>query len=188
MNLGRVREHRAALASFNNAYVAYLEASHPNSPRAPQQELSRLRGAAARLIPAAQAALNAANVDLTIYPPPAFGGPILRGLPNTAFAHEGRAGGAYGEVPPKVVEMLRVADGYLAEREKAIERRRRNPLFWGDLVLRTVLGFPAYLLSPILGVPFDRIDQSPWGTALRLVELGLAGLGTYFGGQAAGWW
>jgi hypothetical protein len=43
-------------------------------------------------------------------------------------------------------------------------------------------------MSLILGVPLARIEESPWGTLLRVAELIAGGLGLYFGGQSAGWW
>jgi hypothetical protein len=46
-----------------------------------------------------------------------------------------------------------------------------NPLYWGDRLVRVLLGIPAYLVSVLLGTSFERVDRSAWGLPLRLVAL-----------------
>jgi hypothetical protein len=185
----RLYEHREAVVAFHNAYVAYLEASVPGGPEVSADEAYRRRGDVTELIPAAQAALTIAGIDMTVYPPPAFGGPVLNGLANVAFAHEA-PGFRRGEpaIPQQVMDVSRLAAAELESRAKALRRRRKNPLYWGDRILRAVLGFPAYLLSLILGVPVARIEDSPFGTLLRIFGLALQALAVYFAGHAAKWW
>lgn len=67
-------------------------------------------------------------------------------------------------------------------------RKRFNPFFWIDRLLRAVLGFPAYLVSLIFRVPLDEIERSPFALPLRLGGLAIEGLVAYFGGREAGWW
>jgi hypothetical protein len=132
-----------------------------------------------------QGALNQARVDATIYPPPAFGGPVLSGLSNTAFAHEDR----YHRQPTFELVLRASARRRLLEQQERDEARRRQSfLYWPDRVLSAVLGFPVYLLSKIVGVPQDRIERSPFAGALRILGLVIEGLGVFFGGRAAGWW
>jgi hypothetical protein len=138
-------ENEEALVAFNNAYLAYLEATLGNSP-ASGDEYFRLRSEVNRAIPRAQAALNAAGVTPRLYPPTLTGGVVLSGLANVAFAHEAPG---YRMMEPSsaqaVLDMVRLAHSQLEEQERWLRRRRRNPLYWGDRLLRAVLGFPAYL-------------------------------------------
>jgi hypothetical protein len=177
-----LREHRFALKTFDETYAAYLVASQNGET----DQRWRLREEVDHLLPAAQTSLNASRVNVVITPPSHIGGIVHQGLPNTVFLHE--QDGVYGDVPRLIFDTVRVADGYLAEQEKALARKRRNPLYWIDRFLRAVLGLPAYLLSLILGVPAARIAESPLGTALRVAEVILTAFLVYFGGQTAGWW
>jgi hypothetical protein len=139
----------------------------------------------------AQAALDAAGVDLAMYPPPAFGGPIQHGLVNILFLHESSLGYTGMGNPPffeRVVEILQVAGGALERKAEEEAQRRRSPLYWLDLALTAFLGIPAYIASRIVGVPVWKIEESPFGLILRLVGLTLEGLGVFFGGRAAHWW
>jgi hypothetical protein len=77
---------------------------------------------------------------------------------------------------------------YLEQRAQKEAKRRRNPFYWADRALRAILGIPSYILSQIFGVPVARIDQSPWGMVIRLIEVAAAILGIYWGGSAADWW
>src|SRR4051812_43334737 len=99
----RLRQHYEALVAFHNVYGTYLEATLGNQ-QADHAEIDRLRNEVTRLMPAAQAALNVAGVNPVMYPPPAFGGPVLQGLGNVAFAHE-RPGFRMGnpEMPQNVL-------------------------------------------------------------------------------------
>src|SRR5439155_12724228 len=107
-----------------------------------------------------------------IYPPPAFGGPVLKGLPNTIFAHEGRYSGREASwVVDFVIQSLRTGASYLEEQEKAERRRRKSLFYWPDRFLTAVLGFPVYLLSRIVGVSQERIEESPIPGALRMPGL-----------------
>jgi hypothetical protein len=128
-------------------------------------------------------ALGVAGVNLVFAPPPLVGGPVMRGLPNTVFLHERpgyRWAGSTGGQPTfaAVIDMVRLATQYLEERERAERRRRRNPLYWIDRVLRMTLGIPAYLVSLLAGVPRGRVETSAFGPILRLIGVlgDLAGL------------
>lgn len=82
----RLRELRDAVAAYREAYGAYLDATlgaNPDDDDAPS-----LRTELNRLSPRAQEGLAVARLDLTVYPPPAVGGPAYTGLRNVAFLHE----------------------------------------------------------------------------------------------------
>ena len=180
-SLGWLAQHRRALGEFNNVYVECLQAgpTHPNA--------AELRNRVVQLIPAAQAALDEADVDLAIRTPPLLPGSyVYTGLANTAFLHEQAM--AYGGVSQAVQDLVRLASVKLEQRERELARKRRSPLYWGDRVVSAVLRFPAYLVGKIVGVPTSQIERSPWGLVLRIAELAAAALGVYFGGSAAGWW
>jgi len=146
------------------------------------------------LIPAAETAWTVGGQAMALAPPPGFAGriPVLTGLRNLAFVHEtvhGVVGITRG--PPmwqRVLDSTVAADATLADLEQRARRRRRSPLYWGDRILRAVLGFPAYLLGLILGVPATRIDQGGFGVVLRVVPVASLGVALYFGGRDAGWW
>jgi hypothetical protein len=168
-----LRERREALIRFNNVYVEYLDETHRNGS-ADRQKLLRLRAEVIEAMPAAQEGLTTAGVNLTVTPPPLTGGVILRGLPNVAFLHEQpgyRLEEPFGHKPTyaNVLDMLRLGTQYLAETERVERRRRRNPLYWIDRVLRTTLGIPAYLVSLVVGVPRRRVEASAFGPLLRAV-------------------
>lgn len=185
-----LREMRQTLRDFNNLYVEYLNLTYPSQMGSSAPEPSGLRMELRARMAGAQNALRAAGVDLTLLPPPAFGGPVLQGLPNTIFAHENWP--VYpGMGPPiyeKVIECLLVADSYLERHEKEETRRRKNPLYWADLALTAFLGIPAYIVSRVIGVPVWKIDDSPIGFVLRLLGLAIDGLVVFFGGRGLHWW
>lgn len=183
----RLRAHREALVAFRDAYNAYIEATE----RGGTGDAVKVRRQVSAAIRAASNAARLAGTDLAIYPPPAVGGPVLRGLANVAFAHETVHGviGLHG--PPawqRVLDMTETGIAQLEDRERRVRRRRRNPLYWGDRFLRAVLGFPVYLLSILVGEPVERFAQSPLARAVRIVELPLAIASVYLGGKAVGWW
>jgi hypothetical protein len=178
-SLRRLSEHRQALAEFNNAYVEYLKAG-------PQQP-GELRSRVLQLMPAAHAAMREAGVIPTMAPPPAIGGPMRIGLENLAFLHES-SGIVFAEAPQQVQDGLRIAAATLEYRQRELERRRRNPLYWGDRLVSAVLRFPAYVVGKVIGKPTSTIDRSWWGLALRLLQAVAAALAIFWGGQTAGWW
>jgi hypothetical protein len=185
------REMREALREFNNLYIDYLNRSYPPSGSGLDAEARRLRGELQHRLAEAQMAIDAVGVGLAMLPPPAFGGPVLKGLTNTLFIHETSQGYTGMGAPPffeKVLETLQVADGYLERKERDEIRRRKNPLYWLDLVLTAFLGIPAYIVSRIIGVPVWKIEDSPLGFALRLLGLAIDGLVVYFGGHELHWW
>lgn len=178
------------LRRFREAYVAYLNATvlagrHPTSE--PQ-----LRSQVSRFVPAAQAALGAIQAEVG-WDLRHSGGPLILGLVNMTFLHEtshGYSGGLMPGVPPYQA-VLDTIDGALASLEVILEevrRQRRNPIYWLDRLLRTVLGFPAYFVSLVFRVPLDRIEESPYGTPLRLLGLVIEGTLVYIGGRELGWW
>lgn len=184
-----IRRLREALRDFHNAYVRYLDLTFPPDRGMPA-EAGPLRLELTQRLAEAQRALDLSGVQLTRYPPPAFGGPVLHGLPNLLFIHE------HDQVPVfsgqlffrNVIEAMQVADGYLARREEVERQRRRNPLFWLDWLITGFLGIPAYIVSRIIGVPVWRIEDSPFGLGLRLFGLAIDGLVVYLGGREVKWW
>jgi hypothetical protein len=80
-----------------------------------------------------------------------------------------------------IIDIVDTCLSRLDQLEVEIHRTRRNPLYWGDRILTALLGFPAYVLGKIFGVPASHINDSPWGTALRvaafIVETGVLVLG-----------
>lgn len=180
---------RDRLREFHNLYVRYLDLTLSSQPQI-TSEARQLRMDLTQRIAEAQEALHLAGVDLTRLPPPAFGGPILRGLPNLLFIHEQDPPSLFGRQPfcQNVIEALQVADGYLGQREREEAERRRNPVYWLDRTVTGFLGIPAYVTSRIIGVPVWRIEDSPVGFALRVVGLAVDGLVVYFGGHGFGWW
>lgn len=144
-----------ALDAFGTAYVAYLQTG---------EGLARARAVTA--LPAAHEALDALGFEPVVMPPPAFGGYTVRGLYNTAFYHE-RYSDA-GDIVRMNLDLLGAAKAQVQLQREELARRRRNPLYWGDRLLRAILGFPVYLAGLFLRVPPERIDASGWGTVLRV--------------------
>jgi hypothetical protein len=180
-----LRELHAGLVSFVIAYGRYLEVTHGVQPD--DDEAGRLRAEMNSLTPTAQEALRTARIELVIHPPPVVGGPSYSGLANVAFLFERPGWGGAG-IPRRVLDMGGIGIAQLEKQIAEATRRRRNPLYWTDRGLRAVLGFPAYLLSLVLGVPVARIEESPWAILIRVAEIALAAIGAYFGGREAGWW
>jgi hypothetical protein len=156
---------RGDLANFRVSYVQYL---HRTLPTFLTQGVSydEERKELARLIALADRAATKAGIQPVVLPPPAFGGPILRGFTSVAFAHEDPRYQSptytFGPRPKPTFELtmdaLDAVDGKLALMEADAQRRYRSPAFWADRILRAVLGFPVYLVSVILG--FDPADLS----------------------------
>jgi hypothetical protein len=112
---------------------------------------------------------------------------VLHGLVATAFAHEDEqyrptylGFGPQPKSPPELtLESIDAADAQLAVMETDARNRYRNPLFWIDRTLRAILGFPAYLLSVLLG--FEPADLSTaFQRVLWLVSV-LADLAALYG-------
>lgn len=178
MTLRELHRHREAVIAFHNAYSEYLDAGPRGDPE--------LRAAVQALVPAAERGLSVACMETVLYPPPMFGGPVLRGLTNMIFQHE--TTGAYRETPGWILDACRVAGATLEGRMDTLRRQRKNPIWWIDRFLRAVLGIPAYLISLILRTSYVRIDSSAFGVVLRLISAAGAIAGIYFGGNQAGWW
>jgi hypothetical protein len=190
----RLREHCDAIVAFHNVYHEYIVSEFGNGDASAEEKI-RLRGDVLAKMPAAQRALNVAGVGVAFNPPAAFAGliPIMEGLPNTAFLHEEpgwRLEPMAGVKPTYVVllETLRLAAHTLEDEIVEARRRRRSPVYWIDRGLRAVLGFPAYLLSLLIPVSREEIDQSWFGTILKLVPVIGVGFAVYFGGHDSGWW
>jgi hypothetical protein len=186
---------RAEIATFRNEYVAYLNRTlqmvYAGGVPTYDGDRQRLQHLAVR----AEQAVNASGVKIALLPPRFFPAPPLEGLASVAFAHEdekwrnptGMSGGHHKESYELAVEALDSADALLRIAEEAVARRRRKPLYWADRLLRAVLGFPAYLISLVLG--FDRHDLSPeGGRVLWLVSLAADIAGLFGLGRLIGWW
>jgi hypothetical protein len=181
LSLRQVREYRAALQRFLNAYRAYVSAG-PHGP-------GELRSRANAAIPQADMAIQAAGVHLAVTPPPIAPGPVMHDLANVAFLHE-RPGwqGSAAQTVGLVNDAIEQADVYLHEMGREVERQRKRPTYWLDRGVRLLLGIPAYLISVLVGVPQWRVDGSWVGIPLRLFSLAAEGFGVFVGGRALGWW
>jgi hypothetical protein len=164
-----------ALGTFLSAYDAYLR--RPNA---------ETRLGVTEALPAASNALSALGFNMAVMPPPALGGYPVRGIYNVAFVHERTMWGS--DAVPLVFDTVQSAQAEAKRRVHEAERRRRNPLYWGDRVLRAILGFPVYLVGLIVAVPSERLRASAWGSVLQVAgvvaEIALA----VVGGAQVGWW
>jgi hypothetical protein len=186
-SLRRLKLHTQSLETFRGAYEAYLDATAYGVVDASADEEQKLRRAVTTALPAADQALTVAGMVPSQTPPPSVGGMILRGLANTAFMHEQLPLGGQGT--PQF--LLDTVDGAIARIDtfrREEQRRRWNPFYWIDRVLREVLGIPAYLLGLIVGVPVSRIEGSVWAAPLRLVGLAVELALLFVGGRELGWW
>jgi hypothetical protein len=171
-----LRGYVVALATFLTAYTAYLKTGDAAE-----------RARVVEAIPAASIALGELGFDLVMMPPLAFRGyPPVRGLYNVAFLHEHSSWGE--DAMSMVVDMVTAAQVQAKLRIQEAERRRRNPLYWGDRFLRAILGFPVYLVGLILRIPPERLDASAWGIVLRVLGLVAEIALVVIGGRQVGWW
>ena len=193
----QLRRHLSALQKFRRAYIDYLNATledtFAGNPIAHTPERAKLMKLAVK----ADEALAVANVLPVIFPAPnAEGKPRLAGLCNIALAHEDPTyrmpTGSWLPEPLKqayhtALEAVDYGDGLLHAKLEIERRRRLNPLYWGDRLLRACLGFPAYLLSVIFR--FDRNELSP-GAERALTALSVTAdiSGVWAVGRALGWW
>jgi hypothetical protein len=186
----RLHERREALVHFHNRYLAYLDATVGG--HGGPQDAFQLRAEVISAIPAAQRALDAAHVGLVYTPPPAFGGPVMSGLPNLAFLHEGAPyqNRVPGVKPPytDVIDMTRLGVQYLEDAETRERRRRHNPLYWIERAFLATLGFPAYVIGAVVGVPPHRIHGSVLGMPLRLIAVAADVSSLWAIGKAVGWY
>ena len=119
------------------------------------------------------------------------------GLSRVAFAHEDpifRTEATWWAPESRrqpfelAVDAVDVASAHLEEQLAREQQHRRRPTYWIDRGLRAVLGFPAYLISVLLG--FDRRELAP-GRARALwtlsvaIEAGALIVGL---GSSLGWW
>jgi hypothetical protein len=165
-----LREWRHELVAFRDCYVTYLNQTLGNERPIPQAKRSEV----VRRAHKAQTVMTRLGADFAWQSSPATGGEVMRGLLNTIFVHESPFGGIDGTMfnwPKSYEGIINIVDTCLSrleELEAESHRTRRNPFYWGDRVLSALLGFPAYLLGKLLGVPATRIDESPFGIALRI--------------------
>jgi hypothetical protein len=180
----QIREWRHDLTAFRDTYTAYLNQTLNSGKPVP----AALRREVVRLAQPAQEALDSIGAAFAWDPPPITQTPRIYGLVNTVFLHEtpfgGFTEGIFGNWPTSYEGILNTAEIGIAHLDKLaleVRRRRRNPLYWGDRILRALLGFPAYLLSLIFRVPARQIEESVLGLALRIaafiVEIGVLILG-----------
>jgi len=178
VTLGELERHRSAIINFHDAYVAYLD---------DQRGDPKLRARVLSLIPTAHAAMNAAGILPVMYPPRAIGGVALSGLPNLAFGHES-PGFGFSDIPSRVIDWCKMAGATLDERAEDLRRKRKNPLYWIDALLRGLLGIPAYIVSLFVRTSPARISASPAGPLLKPLSAVGQVAAIYFGGRGVGWW
>ncbi len=159
------------LVAFRDVYVTYLNETLGSEAPVPQSKRSEV----ARRAQSAQVALDRLGHPFVWLPPPITQTGPMHGLLNTIFVHEtpfgGFSSGMFGEWPKSYEGILTVVDAALADVERLYreaKHKRRSPIYWADKIITVMLGFPAYLLGKIFRVPFGRIDESPFGTALRI--------------------
>jgi hypothetical protein len=114
----------------------------------------------------AEFAMKAVGVVPITGPPPMTGGRAVPGLVNAL------AGSIhYRQSWSDMKGFVFVALSALKEAERQSARRRRNPIWWADRVLKAVLGIPAYLIGLIIGKSTATVNDSSWGVLLRVVSL-----------------
>jgi hypothetical protein len=87
----------------------------------------------------------------------------------------------------EVLDTIDKASAGLSLMAAEARRRRRNPFYWGDRILRAILGFPAYLASLLLG--FDRRELSPRAEqGLWLFSVAADAASMYGFGRLVHWW
>jgi hypothetical protein len=188
---------RQDIATFRARYVDYLNRTLPTVISGGTIPYDAEKQAIQRLAVRASTAVDASGVTLALSAPRVFQpSPILTGVATIVFAHEDKrygvghvpiTGGHYKAPYELVIESLDSADAILEMRAQDLRKKRRNPLYWADRILRAILGFPAYLISLIGG--FDRRQLSEQRTRfLWLVSLA-ADVATLYGfGRLVGWW
>jgi hypothetical protein len=87
-----------------------------------------------------------------------------------------------------VLDSLDMATARLADKRQQAVAKRRNPLYWIDRALRTLLMIPAYLVGLVVGQSAGKLDRSAWGLPLRVLAIVADGLGVHGAGRAFGWW
>ncbi len=181
MRLSELRGHQEALGRFRRAYVSYLKEQDSTVA-------GELRHEVLILLPSAEAA-TALTGEVELYPPPALAGsmPVRRGLSNLVFEHESPT--AWNpNLPHFIVDRLVQGEAQLARAIEIEHKKRRSPLFWGDRLLRLLLGIPAYLVSLVVGVPQRRLEESSWGPVLRVIAILADTAGIWGVGRAVNWW
>jgi hypothetical protein len=181
-----LKRHLTALREFRSGYNAYLDATVRNQVDVDGTEVRRRRDRVSAAVAGASEALDYAETRPAIRMGAYSGGGVISGLMNVVFVHE--------DMPfrsPSFQTVLDATERAIAlveiRRRDAI-RKRLNPFFWIDRLLRAVLGFPAYFVSLIFRVPLDKIERSSLALPLRLGGLAIECLLVYFGGHEAGWW
>jgi hypothetical protein len=170
------------LRQFRNAYVEHLNATLPALQSGRPIDHTAARTRVLHLAVRAERAVSAAGFSVALAPPPvAVGKAPIFGLTGVAFAHEDPTYRSPNDSllfrdPPKqsyehALDAVDRADAVLNQTLETERARRRRATYWVDRILRVVLGFPAYLISLILG--FDRRALSP-GKAQTLWILSVA--------------
>lgn len=175
---GRLQEARTALREMHRAFVTYVEGVN-RGERPSRSEVVRWT------LPA-QHALDLAGFNVEVPPPPMFAGrmPTRYGLPNTIFLFEESG---WDQVPQLIDRCLIMADGHLAAQMTELARKRRNPFYWADRMLRGFFRVPAYIVSLFAGVSVDKVDGGAWGRLVRVFGLAIELAGLYVGAAQLGW-
>ena len=178
----QLQRHIRDLEAFREAYEPYARGEAGDRARI----IAR--------IPGAQRALDAAELNLVVADPPMLGPhrQTYAGLVNTAFLDErpgfALAAASGAGISETLLETVEQAIAKLRDQRDLEQRRRRNPLYWLDRLVRGLLLVPAYLVGAVIGQPARVIDRSVWGLPLRVLAVLADTLAIVYGGQQLGIW
>lgn len=185
---------RGDLRSFRNLYVPYLNETVQRVYSGESVDRDDRRSELLRAAVRAHRAVGVAGVQLAWLPPPVFRNstPPLEGLASVAFAHENEAYRGFSAMNiPKpfefVLDAVDQADALLEVREREVRRRRRQPTYWIDRVLRAVLGAPAYLASTVFRFDLNELSSNQ-GRVLWWLALLADVAGVFAVGRMLNWW
>ena len=179
--------------AFRDAYVDFLNDTIEDCFRGVRPADTPQRRNVMELAVRAEKAVNAVGVKLAVAPPPVYSGQSPRyGLTQVAFAHEDEMFRGFSSVDQQgshdlALDAIGQVRATLIDRKEEAERDRRRVLYWPDRVLRSVLGFPAYLLSLVFG--FRLTDVKPQqGRILWLMSVLADVIAMVAAGEWFGWW
>lgn len=184
---------RNDLHKFHEAYVAYTNRAAGDIQAGGHAAHSAERSEVVRLSVAASRAVAVSGLQLAWLPPAAIANstPPAEGLAAVALVHESRMYRGLSSMGPTSIETtvdaIGTADAILSIRQDELAARRRSPWYWGDRIVRAVLGFPGYFISVVFG--FDRFTlSSAQGRTLWVLSVLADGAAVFGLGRTLGWW